>query len=43
MRDMLTMIAGWALAVFLSYLLLAGVGVAAKVMYLAFMTGWRWL
>lgn len=43
MSDTLTMIAGWALAVFLGYCSLTLVGFVVKVMYLAFMTGWRWL
>lgn len=43
MTHTLTMIAGWALAILISYAGLAVVGLAVKVMYLAFMTGWRFL
>lgn len=43
MRETLTMIVGWALALLIGYWSLAVVGVATKLMYLAFMTGWRWL
>lgn len=43
MKHMLTMISGWALAVVFSYAALALVGFACKLMYLSFMSGWRWL
>jgi hypothetical protein len=43
MSNTLTMIAGWALGLLLGYCALALVGVACKVMYLAFMSGWGFL
>lgn len=43
MKDTLTMIAGWAFAMLLGYASLALVGFACKLMYLSFMSGWRWL
>lgn len=41
MKETLTIVAGWALAILLGYGGLTLVGFAVKVMYLAFMTGWR--
>jgi hypothetical protein len=43
MKETLTMIAGWTLALVFSYAALALVGFVCKLMYLSFMSGWRWL